>query len=596
MKKTKVDTKSNHVVFNWQLGAILLFVFFVFTPVIQADFLTNWDDDGYIIQNIDIQSFSLENISKIFSSYYKSNYQPLSMLTYMLEFSFFQLNPAVYHTTNLLLHLLNTFLVFVFFQKLTQHKHISLLVALFFGIHTMHVESVAWIAERKDVLYSVFYLLSMIFYLNYLDNTNDKKKYGYSLLFFLMSCLSKPMAVTLPLVLLLLDYFKNRTWSLNVVLEKMPFFLISLVFGIVTLYSQSGQAMGIAPEFGFVNRFFVVCYGVFFYIQKFFLPTNLSAIHYYPPVDETLPILYFIAPLVLIGLLLIIWRSKQYRKELVFGSLFFVLTISIVLQIIPVGHAFASERYTYIPYLGLFYVFAFFITKSFELPSLGSFKVPLILIGISCVLLWSFQTHQRSKVWKNSVILFTDVVEKYPQVAHAYWMRGNVYKEYKQHQLAISDYDKAIELNPKFAKAYFNRAGSKSSLNQHQLAIDDYNKSIEADSLYAPAWNNRGNSFANLGQVEKAIENYQKAIEVDANFVVSYKSMGDILVNTKSFEEALPYYQKALIINPKYVDAQHGMGIAFYNSGKIKEACEQWSLAAQGGMAASNEFIQKYCK
>lgn len=575
----------------WLIG-ILVITALVFSGVKNGDFLTNWDDDGYIIQNTHIYKINAENIGKMFTSYYKSNYQPVSVFTYAIEFVIFGLKPHIYHITNLLFHLLNTALVFLFIEKLVKKTNVAAIAALLFGIHTMHVESVAWIAERKDVTYGAFYLLSMLAYLNYSEDTSSKKQLWISLVWYLLSCLSKSMAVTLPVILLAIDYYKGRKIDLKAIIEKAPFFILSLIFGIVALYSQSGQAMDIAPEFGFVNRIFIVCYAMVFYIFKLFLPTGLAAIQYYPPTNEPLPIAFYLAPLVILGLAFWIWKAKTFRKELVFGLGFFLISISLVLQIIPVGHAFASERYSYLPYTGLFFVIGMLYDKASSTQYKTVFNLALIAFSI----MLSFMTYQRIKVWENSISLFSDTIEKYPKVAHAYWMRGNVYKEYKQNQLAIADYNKAIELDPEYAKAYFNRGGAYANMKQLEKSIEDYNKSIELDPSYSPAWNNRGNSYANLGQIEKAKEDYLSAIEVDSSFVVPYKSLGDLLVNTKQYNDALTYYDKAININSTYADAMHGKGIALYNLGKKQEACSEWQQAATIGMQASKDFLTKYCK
>ena len=188
---------------HWYIiGAILLLTTICFWGVKDCDFLSNWDDDGYVIRNTHIYEISVENIKNLFTSYYKSNYQPVSMLTYLVEFSIFQLQPAPYHITNLLFHLLNTVLVFFLIKKLAGRNDVATITTLFFAIHPMHVESVAWISERKDVVYTTFYLMSMMAYLSYLGNTENRKYYWQTLGLFLLSVLSKSMAVTLPLVLL----------------------------------------------------------------------------------------------------------------------------------------------------------------------------------------------------------------------------------------------------------------------------------------------------------------------------------------------------------------------------------------------------------
>ncbi len=428
------------------IAGILLITFGIFKQVETFDFLSNWDDDGYVLNNADIQEVSGENIKKLFTSAYKSNYQPVSMLTYMVEFAIFKLNvrqldvagnPILgpdgsallsnpYHMTNLLFHLLCTFLVYLFIKKLVNRIDVAAISAFFFAIHPMHIESVAWISERKDVVYAAFFIWALIVYLNYLSKEDEHKSFWKSTTYwqltglFLLSILSKPMAVTLPMVLLAIDYYKERKIDINNLIEKAPLFLLSLVFGIVALKTQGGSAMDIVPDFSFIDRFCIVCYGVVFYVVKLFVPTGLASIHYYPDNSIPLPWEFYSAPILLIAIGLIIWKAGKFRKEIVFGLAFFLFTISIVLQIVPVGHAFASERYSYVPYIGLVFIIGKIFAWSWDT---GKGKYLMAgAIGIAGFI-FSYMTYTELPVWKNSLALYTNTINEYPTVAHAYWMR-----------------------------------------------------------------------------------------------------------------------------------------------------------------------------
>ena len=222
----------------------------------------------------------------------------------------------------------------------------------------MHVESVAWISERKDVLYTLFYLLSLLTYLQYLKTNRKAKQYIILLLFFILSLLSKVAAVTLPVLLIAIDVYKKRKITVISLLEKLPFFLLSLLFGILTILSQKNvDAFNqISTSFSVIDKIFLFSYSIIFYIFKLIAPINLSAVYYFPEVHKTLPWQYYASLPALLILLFFIIRKSSIRKEILFGVIFFLITISVMLQIVPVGTAHTAERYTYVPYLGLLFI------------------------------------------------------------------------------------------------------------------------------------------------------------------------------------------------------------------------------------------------
>ena len=225
----------NRLLHSKYLWVILLIIslawtFLLYFRVISFEFI-NWDDNAYIYQNKDIKELTISSISKLFSSFYLGMYQPLTMLSFSLEYSFFGLNPSIFHADNLILHLFNVCLVFIFIRNLTGNSLSSFIVSLFFGIHPLHVESVAWISERKDVLYTFFYLLGLISYIQYLK-VKETKFWILSIILFILSLLSKSAAVTFPLVLLLLHFYHQRAeFNLkNTLLKVWPFFILSVLF------------------------------------------------------------------------------------------------------------------------------------------------------------------------------------------------------------------------------------------------------------------------------------------------------------------------------------------------------------------------------
>jgi len=351
---------------KYYIFLVLLLAFTVHSPTLNNGFVNNWDDDGYILNNSSIQTLSKENTKSIFSSFHMGNYHPLTTLTYALEYHFFGLNARYYHFNNLVLHLLNVFFVFVLVGLLFGRNNMALIAALLFAIHPMHVESVGWISERKDVLYALFFLLSLIMYLKYSEN-NQIKFYALSILFFLFSLLSKSAAVSLPMVLVACLFFREsgNGFALKKYVLLFPFFALSLLFGIIALKSQGASTQYLTPDYTIIQRLFTGHFALLFYMYKFVLPFNLSAFYPHPTLTNgVLPTLYYLSPIIVWGIFAgLYFFLIRHKKVFVFGLLFFLFAIILVIQFIPVGGAITADRYTYVPYIGLYVWVAFLFHK-----------------------------------------------------------------------------------------------------------------------------------------------------------------------------------------------------------------------------------------
>ena len=482
---------------------ILLVVFGVFFPSLKNGFV-NWDDDNYVVNNSSISSISLPNLKTIFGSFFGGHYQPLTILSYLFNYQFFKLDPYYYHLTNLILHLFNSLLVFYLIYLLSRNTRISFLTAILFGIHPLHVESVAWVSERKDVLYSFFYLLSAITYLYYLTREHKSRYYLFSLFLFLCSLLSKSMAVTLPLLFLLMDYYLKREPNKQLLLDKIPYFCLSLIFGIIAIFGvYSGNAVRSGSHFNLLSMFSVASYAIVFYLGKLFLPIRLSCL--YPYYNFEYNPAYSI--IVVILLALIVALSVKYTRKLLFGVVLFLITLLPALQFIPNGDIIVADRYTYIPSIGIFFTLATLVCwlYSKKLNTLALTLVAIIIINLS------FLTYNRCKVWKDGVSLWSDALSKYTHSAIIYNNRGLAY--YKQGNLvqAISDYSRAIEIDPNHTHAYNNRGNVYVEQNNFAQAISDCTKAIEINPNYAEAYNNRGVAYYMAEDYDKAWADVHKA-------------------------------------------------------------------------------------
>ena len=560
---------------------VLIVTFIAFLPSLSNQFINTWDDNTYVTDNSQITQLNWENIKGFFTTQNEGTYVPIPLLSWAVEYKLFGLNPFPYHLNNLLLHLLCTLLVFYFLFLLRLPLVYAALGALLFGIHPMRVESVAWVTERKDLLFSMFYLGSMITYIKYIISKNKKPMFFFLTLFlFVLSLFSKIQAVALPLSLFLLDYFLDRPFKLKLLWEKIPFFLLSLIFGLTGyLILQHTGNVDIHDKLTLFERIIIGLYSLSAYIVKLIVPLNLSIFYPYPiAFGESLPVWYYLNLILLFGIALLVFLTTYKTKSIVFGFLFFLFNVVFLLQFVRAGYAYQADRFTYVPYIGLFFLAAWSAQK-FANRNKSSQMVVAGLVLIVTTFFFS-NTYARCKDWKNGMTLWNDVIEKFPRkIPTAYYSRGIEYGDLGQWDKAIDDYSTAIEIDPKFSDAYSSRGIEYGDLGQWDKAIDDYNRSIEIDPKIPMTYSDCGIAYGNLGQWNKAIANYNKAIEIDPKFAQAYSNRGIALSNLGQFNEAISDFSKAIEINPKYVEAYSNRGIAYRNLRQFEKSITDYSSA-----------------
>jgi len=600
------------------LGGILLATFLVYFYATSYDFLYLWDDRLYITDNSHIKDLHWENIKLFFTRFYVGNYQPVTMLSYAMEYKTGAGNAAVFHLNNILLHLANTLLVFIIIKRMAPKRPVvALITAAFFALHPMHVESVAWISERKDVLYSFFFLLALIKYTDYLQSRKIKSLV-YTFAFFVLSCMSKSAAVILPLVMLLFDYYLNRKFDWKMVVEKLPFFAVSLLFGIVAIYSQKSSMHDLAPMMSPVVRLSIVSWSFISYLFKAFIPLQLSAIYPYPAVTgSTLPILYYFSVLCVAALLVFTVWSRRWGKEGVFGMAFFIITIILVLQFFPVGAATMADRYTYIPYIGLFFILGKLVDYLMEKVFAKSKNSRRYMVIALVALLFSYSVISYARVakWENDDALFSDVIDKYPTCSTAYLNRGFYYKTYYADVLYVSDYanreiylKKAIrdfENVLKYAlvkkenwKVYDNLGSVKGDLGDIDGAINDYTTSIQLNPRNRFSYLNRGvfylNNYANKiymddpkkrdKYLKMALDDFNNALKYSsdsAEKIQLYNNLGNTCFSLNDFAGAIANWDSSIQLDPANGDVFMNRGTAKFNLKKYTEALQDYSKAIE---------------
>ncbi|MCX6258445.1 MAG: tetratricopeptide repeat protein [Bacteroidia bacterium] len=590
----KEVAKSGKQGYAWMLAVCLALTLITYMPVFHSGFV-NWDDDDYATKNLTIRSLS--NMGNILTTPVQGNYHPLTMLSLAVNYAMSGRSASSYHILNLLLHLINVVLVFFLFRKLSNGRNwTGFITALLFGIHPLHVESVAWVSERKDVLYALFFLSAMLVYLRYLERGKWPDLILVFIL-FVLSILSKPAAIIFPVALLTIDYYYMRLDKWKTYLEKIPFLLVAVFFSVLTLKAQSHQgAVAEAGMFSATSRFFFGNYGIMIYLVKAIVPFNLCAFYPFPPINMSLPADYYLSPIVSLALiaLLVIYRRKN--RVLTFSILFYLVNLLLVLQFLPVGSAVIADRYTYLPLLGPFFLIGYYVQQWIEK---NKSAVPGLLYAILTLASVVFVTtgYSQATTWKNGTALWDKAISAAPG-SRAYCNRANLYKAEKKYDKAMKMYDEAIRLNKQETEALINRGNIYFDRKQYQLAIDDYNKCFAIDPDKQKTYENRGAAYAETGKYDLAMSDFNRAIELDPKTENGYLSRGLLFDKLNRENEAIGDFRRQMSIVPDSSgDMWNTIGCAYLKMKDFNAALDAFNHAIQifnNGVFYFNRAITYY--
>lgn len=573
MYKLATIKQRNPVRIYGIIAAVLppLLTFIAYLPALKNGFV-NWDDNVYIYENRNISSFGLDFIKWSFSNSSVGHWHPLTWLSLALDYSLWGPDPWGFHLTNIILHSLNTLLVFILAVWLIGVKDsesytwralgplqrtmnfeagtivAAFVTALLFGIHPVHVESVAWATERKDVLSLLFFLTTLLSYIKYNSTVGLKKGvyYGSTLLLFIMALMSKPMAVTLPIVLLIIDFypFRRLTWKNSkwVVVEKMPFFALSLISSIITIWAAA-SAVAVGNNFSFLTRLFISARGYMFYILKMIAPINLAPLYPYPAKVNIFAIEYLGSAILLFSLTIYcIWSLRRSRLYLAVW-LYYLVTLIPVIGIVHAGPQDNADRYTYLPGISLFLLIGVALGDIFKRYPKRILSLAVLLLFLSVVL--TNKTVNQIKVWHDSITLWTYETRLFPDSFMAHGKRGEAYIDLGYYKFALSELNKAIELNIGYSDEYYNRGKIYYIFKNYRQAINDFNRAIELSPRALDAYNNRGSAFFALGDYESATTDYKKVIELDIRHAEAHYNLGLVYSKLGDNEQALTHYKKA---------------------------------------------------
>jgi protein O-mannosyl-transferase len=618
--------------------SLLLFglVYLTFLPVLHGDFI-EFDDLAYVTSNPVIR-LSPENIVWTFSHSLASNWHPLTLWSLMLDHQLWKFNPWGYHLTNLLLHAANSVLVFLLLRRWTGAAWRSLLVAALFGLHPLRAESVGWISERKDVLCVFFWMLSLGAYARFAQNRFYAESrplkavsapaiahprfsifaYVLSLFWFALSLMSKPMAVTLPAVLILLDFWPWRRWRRGafwpLLIEKIPFFTLSAVLCVVTYFSQKNAGMmkelvGVSLSWDLRLGNALVSYVR--YLGKLFWPAHLCAFYPHPgrwPLVEVM-----LAALVLLALSLLAFAARRQRPYLLAGWFWFLITLVPVIGLIQVGAQGMADRYSYLPSVGILIIAVW----ELHLQAAGWRRPKLFggVIGGGLVLACILLTRHQITFWQDGVALWrraVDVTENnydaHNRLGRALYARGSFAE-------AVGEFQEAIRLNPCFAEPWCSLGRAFAAQGRMEEAISACEKALQvrpgfvaahnnlSDFLLragrlgeamvhcrlaaeiepgsATVQNNLANALALSGQLDEALAHFQKALAIEPDNAIVHANFGSALFRTRRPDEAIPHFRRALELQPDNAKTHNNLGGALLAKGLIAEAVVEFRAAAK---------------
>ena len=560
--------------------------FTIYWQVVGYDFF-DLDDSLYVISNIYIKcGFIPESIKSVFSSTQAAMWLPLTWLSFILDFNLYGLNPAGYHLTNIIFHVINVLLLFLALRTMSGAFWKSAIVAALFALHPLHIESVAWITERKDVLSGFFWMLCIIFYSSFIRNGGLIR---YTALFacFLLGLMAKPMVVTLPIILLLLDYWPfnrieeswtpdNRQKLLRVIGEKIPLFILSLVIVVVTLTAASNKAIPSISVLSIPVRISNALVSYMEYIYKAFVPINLAS--YYPHPGATIPLISIFTAFIFLGLTTIAaFLLRKRFPYLIVGWLWYLLTLFPVIGIFQAGMQAMADRFVYIPLIGIYCMVVWGVGDI-----ISHFRIRLrfvIALTGTILIVLSTLTYQPLGFWKDTETLYNRALDvtKNNYIIHTFL--GHYYMTDAENDKALDQYAQALLIAPGFVDAIVGKG-------KILIVKGDIDKSIALYEQYIKSYPNAekilielGNAYLQKKEYEKAIGQFRRAIKINPGNEQGYLSLGNALTFQEKQDDAVDLYQTTLAAHPRLASLHVALGQLIEKKGYISDALLEYDKA-----------------
>jgi protein O-mannosyl-transferase len=548
---------------------LLALTVIVYSKALDNDFV-NLDDPSYVTENPHvITGLTLDNVQWAFTSIEQSNWHPLTWISHMTDAQIFGINPKGHHLTSLLLHAANAALLFLILSELTSAQWRSAFVAALFAVHPLHVESVAWISERKDVLSTLFFLITILCYSRYVTRPGPWR-YAAVLAAFASGLMAKPMLVTLPCVLLLLDYWPLARYPAKASLsrlaaEKAPLFMLSVMSGALTLYAQKmGGAVASMAILPLGARVANALLSYVAYIWKTLWPTRLVALY---PMSGQLPLWQVAGAALLLGAIsaAVFWKGRR-MPFLPVGWLWFLGTLVPVIGLVQVGGQAMADRYTYIPHIGLFILIVWGAAEAAGQrhwsPAISGAAMAAVIAALTAL------TWMQISYWRNGIELYGHTLRFTERNALAHYHMGVALTERGRTTEAISHYTQALEIAPDYASAHFGLACALMQQRLPEQAVAEYEKAARLDAGDARVLFNLGNVLVELGRYNDAITRYREALQITPLDENIHNKLGTALAKQGRVDEALAQFSEALRINPQNEFARINMRSFDGNKGK----------------------------
>jgi tetratricopeptide (TPR) repeat protein len=508
----------------------VLVAFLVFSLALGNE-MTGVDDHASTVENPAVKDFSLKTL---FTNFNLGMYAPLTWLAYAIAYGLGEDNAVLYHLLSLIVHTINTRLVFLMLKKLGLSPGLMLSVSLLFAIHPIQVESVAWIAGFSTPFFSLFTLLAFNYYLKYTQlEENRTRSYVLALLFFVLACLAKSAAVTVPLTMVVLDWWRKPSHlpRLKQWLGYVPFFLGALGFGLLTIYTRevSGTLVGATGNgYTALERVLLVSYAPLFYLSKILVPLKLSIYYSFDKINGLLPWQYYAAPFSVVALSLVAWRTRKTAPYVYKGLLFYLSNVVITLPFATLGtFELCADHYNYIAAVGIFYLLVEswhalqnrFPSQSGAVRTIG--YVWMIAVLVLCV--------RQVRIWKDTITVISNAIDNgYYHQGMMFMGRGIEFGDNGKMQDAMKDFTKALELNPDLRDAYKFRGSIYAQSGQIDLALTDLEKYLTYDSTDVVTWNNVAMIYMRQGKLPKAIEAFTTTIQLKPDAAISYQNRAKV--------------------------------------------------------------------
>lgn len=573
----------------------------------------SWDDPEMVFKNKFVRTFDVKALT---SNHFIGNYIPLTMIVHAIAWLLFGAADAGHHGVNIFFHLVNGLLVLQTGRVLLKNNTAAIAGMVVFLLHPVQVETVGWISELKNILSTTLYLLALLSYIEYIQ-TKKQKQYLFALLWFGLSCLGKSSAVVLPLSLLCIDIYTNKRISLDFLKNKIPFFILSIVIGLINIKAQTeDQFINYAHAFPYYQRTGFAGFAVFKYLLMFLAPLNLSVIYPYPQSNVTAMIIGYVMIAALLASGIIAFRKKKFNLLAI--GLFVLTNLVLVLQFIPFGEVLYADRYMYIPLIGFAWLFASLLPEKKTISNM----VMLVLVVI-----FSLASISRSKVWKSAVSLYEDILQHFPNSFVALNSVGVEYMLKDNNEKALYFLNRSIEVAPYNYKGFYNKGLFYLKNQKPKEAVENFNKSLEIYQ-YSKAYVGRASAYHQLGDIQNAIKDANSALGLEKNNAKAHFVLGNCYNDLNKINEAMSEYDQCIALNdndpdfffqraiifgkkqdfrrciddmntclsmdPGHYEAYYWRGVAKVNL--QMNPCEDFRMGAQKNHIPSVNAYNRYCR